>query len=364
MLTSLLRPGFFVLCTLISVMLCTTATAQTQDATITDTPGANAEFYERYFHTYNSDYQYYFMRKRLRLNQVLASASINQQANGSTDTEFKAFLPIYYGEDFSFLLPFYFYRFPVSDAQGKDLPFNAVQNFFWQAIFNININDDMTLALITESHHIGTEASQVSLIGNDVAEFVLLNWELTPTLTFAPAARGKIFWDSNREANYAATPAGHFIWRPTESLSLISGLPSLLGVEWDAPHQVDFAAHITLGEGNINAMAALRKGIGQHAAITARVLRDGYDGAYIPEFKKEIKEQEVVVNQISQYKNRAQLELELYPSDNSMIQLKGGYGFDEGITLERNNTALQTLAGEDGFYAGFTFMTSYNMDPQ
>lgn len=325
---------------------------------------ARAQSFERYFHTYNSDYQYYFMRRQQRLNQALASVSVNHQASGADDTEIKAFLPIYHGERFSFELPFYFHRFPLTQAQQEGLPFNAVHNFFWQAIFNLELSDSLRLALITESHHKGTESSQASLIGSDVAEFVLLRWQLSPQWTVAPAARAKVYWDSQGKEQLQVLPAGHVIWRPTQDLALMTGLPSLFALEWNGPHRFDLATHVMLGEGegNINVMAAARQGITDRTAVTLRYLRDGFADVYVPEFSYQEAGQGQVVDEIAQYKHRVQLELELHPTDHTMLQFKGGYGIDDGVTLSRDGKEVTTLDGEDGFYGGLTFATFYDLD--
>jgi hypothetical protein len=240
-----------------------------------------------------------------------------------------------------------------------------VHNFFWQAIFNVDLSDALTLALITESHHKGTESSQLSLIGSDVAEFVLLRWELSPRWTVAPAFRAKLYWDSQRQERLQVLPAGHVIWRPSPNLALMTGLPSLFALEWNGPHRFDLATHVMLGEGegNINVMAAARQGVTDRTAVTLRYLRDGFADVYVPEFTYREQGQAQVIDEIAQYKHRVQLELELHPTDHTMLQFKGGYGLDDGVQLSRKGKGVATLTGEDGFYGGVTLATFYDLDP-
>ena len=351
-------------CALACLIMATAARAEAQEGVSAEAAAPEPEpMFDRYFHTYNSDFQYFFMRERMRLNKVLTSFSFNQQESGVSDVEVKSFLPVYYGDRFAFLTPFYFYRYPLTPAQQEELPFDAIQNFFWQFVFTADLSDDLTLLVINENHIVGTEESQLSLIGSDTAQFMLLSWEISPQWTVAPAFRAKMFWDDEREANWEFFPAGHVIWRPRDDLSLMTGVPSLLGVEWAGPWQLDVASHVMLGEGNnINVMTAVRKGLGGGFAATVRGLRDGYEGVYVPRFTRTVGGQEIEVNRVSQYKNRVQLELEYHPTDTTMLQLKGGYGFDEGVRLKRDETEVDTIAGEDGFYAGFTLSTFYDMD--
>jgi hypothetical protein len=317
--------------------------------------------FEQYFHTYNSDYQFYFMRNRARINNVLVSASVDQSLAGATDGEIKAFLPLYYGETFSFILPFYFYRYALAPEQRHELPYDAVQKLFWQAIFNAELSDSLLLVLITESRHNGTEETQFNRIGTDLGEFVLLSWDVFDELTIAPGGRVKVQWQGKGRREVEIRPAGHVIYRPRPDLSLVTGVPSLFGLEWAGPG-IDVATHVTLADGNIDAMCAVRVHMTGGFAVTLRFLRGGYEALYVPGFELDRGTGADTVNQIAQYEDRAQLELELRLSENNVIQLKAGYGYDEGVRLSNDGTEIAKIDGQNALYFGTTFVSEYNLD--
>ena len=321
------------------------------------------EFFPRYFHTYNTDYQYYFLRKNQHLNTVLAGVSMQQSSEGALDIEAKAFLPLYQGEKISFVLPFYFYRYGFSNSQEKALPHGAVHATFWQAIFNAKLSESLSLAIITEGRHNGTERSQWRLPGTEMAEFVVLKWDASPTWTFSPAFRVKASWDGKRDRHLQILPAGNIIWRPKKNLAVMTGLPSFLALEWASDYGVDVVAHVMLAEGNnINAMSAVRVHLGSQLSIATRFLRDGFQDLYVPEFAYQDSSHEGLVDQISQYKNRLQLELEVAATKHSTLQLKGGYIFDEGITVSDSDAKITTIDGSDGVFFGVTFVSHFNLD--
>lgn len=332
-----------------------------EEPQLDDPQDENASPFSRYFHTYNSDYQYFFMRRNMKLDTVLASASVQQSSKGALDIEAKAFLPIYESERFSFVLPFYMYRYGLSNAQKKELPFGAVQASFWQAIFTAKLSKTLQLALITEGRHNGTEESQWSRVGTELAEFVVLKWQPSREWTFAPAFRVKGGWNSEGDVEYQVLPAGNIIWRPKRNLAVMTGLPSFVGFEWATP-RLDMAAHVMLAEGNnVNVMTAARLHVTPSVATTARFLRDGYQDLYVPNFAFEQGGQQMDVTQISQYKNRAQLELEVATSSHSLIQLKAGYSFDEGIALSGQDGDSATVDGENGLYLGATLVSYFDL---
>lgn len=264
-----------------------------------------------HFPTYNTDYMYFFLRSDRDLSQGLAGIHVRGGSDSTMDTEIKAFLPLYGNEEGGFVLPIYAWKTSIeSDDPIMDFK-TDVNRLFWQGIGRLKISEDLEALFIVENRMRGDDASIETILGNDAAALVHLNYKLNENWSLGGMVRTQRMW---KEGKYAGRinrnlslennpgfeqfamasmlggkqdivsedntiPAGMVNYR-TDNFQITFGVPGILGVEWALPYNWDFVTHVMVENGDVLPMVALRKRWSSLLSSTLRFRRDGVTDMY------------------------------------------------------------------------------------
>lgn len=307
--------------------------------------------------SYNSDFFYYFMRHGMDLDHSLVGLYADRHS-GTQEQEIrlKAFLPVVDRDKVSFFVPVYFDKYQSSPGLPGDGVQNDVYYLFGQAILNYRPTDRFETALIIEHRVRGDQTTFDKLLGNDLGLYVVGSYQLSDDWTIAPAARISRKWEHDGGVN-EVLPTAQLFWHPSPKLKTTIGVPGILGIDWAAPAGVDLSVNAMMDLGSIEVIAAMRKRWTPQFETTIRYLREGYSNLNLPErtFAQNpaVPENRTTYDNATQLRDKVQLELGWNATQNSQIQLVGGYAYNGDVELQHDDSEVATLDGTgDGAYFG------------
>lgn len=302
----------------------------------------------RLFPTYNSDYTYYFMRRNMRLDEMMFSTEVISHEDNAVDIRTKGFIPLHNSEKWNYTIPIYFDKYQFTAKDGGDL---NVYNLFGQSVLSFFPNDKWNFSHIIEFRLKGAGEYFTKKEGNFIAQFVNARYHFDDKLSLTIGGLIGTGWDQNGDSETKAKPSIMLTYQPTKYLKLMAGMPGA-GIEWSAPKGFDFMAHGLLDGDEYNMSVALRKSIGEKFDITARYLNEGFTELYTPTEALGMSNTTFDLEEIKQYQNKFQLEIGFRPEKNTIIQLIGGYGINRDLELQNTSGNTSSIAADDGMYFG------------
>ncbi len=311
------------------------------------------------FPTYNSDYSYFFVRRDMRLNELLAGTEVTTSEDGTVDVRTKAIFPLYDSEKVSFTVPIYYDRYGFKgDDNGSDL---GVNHLFGQTVLTYRPNKKWDILQIFEFRFKGVNDYFFEKEGNFLANFVMARYKLSDQFNLVGGGLIGVGWDQNGKSYTRTRPSFAVQWRPNEHFDLMLGLPGA-ALEWSAPAGFDLTVNTLLEGGDVNVTAALRKKFGDHFDITGRYLREGYSELYTPADAATFLPSET--EQITQYPNKYQLEFTIRPERNTVVQFIGGYGQNRDLKIMTTNGTESSVGASDGYYFGINLQKTILLNTQ
>jgi hypothetical protein len=313
--------------------------------------------------SYNSDFFYYFMRHGMDLDHSLVGFYADRHAKTQEqEIRLKAFLPLVNRDKVSFFVPVYFDKYQSSPDLPGDTVENDVYYLFGQAILEYRPTNRFETSFIVEHRVRGDQTTFDQLVGNDLGLYVLGSYQLSENWTIAPAARISRKWEHDGGVT-ELLPTAQLYWHPNPDLKTTIGVPGLLGVDWAGPAGVDLSVNVMMDLGSIEAIAAVRKRWSPQFETTIRYLREGYSNLHLPERGisqsaarsdgPAVPANRTTYTNATQLRDKIQLELGWNATQDSQIQLVGGYAYNDGVELSHDDTDVATLDGTgDGAYFG------------
>ena len=301
----------------------------------------------RLFPTYNSDFSYYFMRRDMRLDELLFSTEVITHKNNTVDLSLKGFIPVHNSSKWNYTIPIYFEKYQFKSNDNNSL---EVSNLFGQSVLSFFPNNKWNFSHIIEFRLKGVGDYFTKKEGNFIAQFVNARYYFNPKLSITFGGLVGTGWDQNGQSETAVKPSLMLTYQPTKYFKAMIGAPGS-AIEWSAPAGIDIMAHGLLDGDEYNTSVGIRKNIGSKFDITARYLNEGFTELYTPstaipfasstnlEFSK-------------QYQEKYQLELGVRPNKNTVLQLICGYGTNKDLILTDSNDIKTSVKSDDSYYVG------------
>jgi len=300
-----------------------------------------------YFPTYNSDFSYYFLRRNMRLNELLYSVETVSHEDGVINIRTKGFIPIHNSKKWNYVIPIYFDNYNFKPSNGAEAI--SVSNLFGQSILGFYPSEKLSFSSIFEFRFKGVESNFLKNPGNFLAQFLNARFKISEKVSITAGGLVGLGWDNNNDDYLKVLPSFQFQYTHSEYLKVMLGLPAS-AVEWSLPRGFDLMAHSLIEGSEFNVSTALRKAISPKFDFTLRLLNEGFSELYTPQnqFQTSINEFEYT----SQYQLKYQAEFTFRPEKNTIIQFLAGYATNRDFEFTQKNEVVEQFNAADGYYLG------------